>query len=277
MVCIFHQNMRVFGGGSPVRNGAYSGAFAAITAALPPGTGPISVAGFTEITNGATSNAALGPLCVNLGTNFYATVACGETALAHGPEFIGIGINAAYTIVSIGRILINSNNGIKLIHDISSALPPTPLWRNEVPGGSTRDYRGLVYVVIQNAALNRIAVGFLHNLYTFEDQKILVMGNVPLMAFLMASNPMMPVGGHIYIGGDFNTLPDVSRGTRRTGIVYNYSAGGATTISGNIYDYWYSEIPHGGPLPVPSVHYNTMSPVYPPVNLSDHAAITLTI
>jgi len=295
MVCIFHQNMRVFGGCSPPRNAAYSGAFTAINAALPPGTGPIAVAGFTEITNGATSNRALGPpvnLCGTLGTNFYSTVACGETVLAHGPEFIGIGVNAAYTVLSIGRIFLNVDRGIKLEDDISPALPPTNTWLNTVPEKASYDYRGLVYVVISDALANIFVVGFLHNRCPGEDQGPLIAQKIPYMAQMIKNkNPLVPVGAHVYIGGDFNVLPIQHRHTSTGYNIYAYSTGlppgllpnppiipGGTTQRGNLFDYWYSDIPPGGAIPVASVHHDTMSPVYPgPVNLSDHVATTLRI
>lgn len=286
--------MRVFGGASPPRNGAYSGAFTAINTAInAAGTGPIAVAGFTEIVNGVSSNGALGHLCGLLGTNFYATVACGETALAENrPEFIGIGVNSACSVLSMGRILINTDDRIRLIHDISPVLPPTDDWLRgdtDTYRESTLDYRGLVYVVIGDNANNVAAIGFLHNRYPGKERSssyragecTLIASKIPEMLQLIKGQQRY----HVYVGGDFN-VPMMNRSNRSFN-AYAYGVGllqtnppiraGGTTQWGSLFDYWYSDIPYGQASPVPFVHQDTMSQIIPPQNLSDHAATTLRI
>jgi hypothetical protein len=305
MSMIFHQNMFVFGGGAPARNAAYNQQFGAITAGLG-AAAPIIVAGFTEVTNNGAAATAFGPggvgggLCAALGVNFLANIACGATALANGPEYIAIGVNAGYAIQRVGRIFLDATGrGVFLYHDISPANPPTAGWCNSVYYNATRDYRGLVYVIIQNAGIN-IAVGFLHNMYSFTDQRSLVMGKLPFMMGMMGAGiparfgvPAIPplVCATKYIGGDFN-VPSRLRRSRTYGHCYPYEIGlmaappipggaafyvapppppafvpGGTLWRGNLYDYWFSRInplgvpPAGFIIPVPSVYGDTMDSV----------------
>ncbi|MFN5972189.1 MAG: hypothetical protein ACK47N_20285 [Microcystis sp.] len=288
MAVLFHQNMRRFGGAAPVRNAHYNAAFGQILAALG-AAAPVAVAGFTEVCNNGAAATAFGPagvgggLCAALGVNHIGNIACGQTALAGGPEYIAIGVNVAYPVVSVGRIFLNSSGcSISLIHDISPAIPLTAVWCNQVPSGATPDYRGLVYVVIAIAGVN-VAVGFLHNLYTLEAQRILVMGQLPHMMNMMGN--AIPGIAAKYIGGDFNVQappPPYRRGTARIGYIYLYSNGLAgapltlagvpglavpppappppppftalgTTWAGNLYDYWFSTIDPAPVAPAPPV------------------------
>ena len=185
MTVLFHQNMRQFGGGVPARNAAYSAAFAVIAGRLA-GAGPVVVAGFTEVCNDAAAANAfgVGGLCAALGVEHYANIACGSTALAQGNEYIAIGIHAGCVVRQVGRIFLNATGGsIRLILNTPPALPPGQAWRRTIPEHATRDYRGIVYVVVTLPGVGgpTIAVGFLHNLYTLEHQRTLVMGKLPNM------------------------------------------------------------------------------------------------
>lgn len=302
MPILFHQNMRRFGGGTAPRNNAYNGvagggagAFAGILAGLGAGVGPVAVAGFTEIMNDGATNAALTASCASLGMaggagpGFIGNIACGQTALANGPEYIGIA--SSYPVLTIGRMLIQVHQGVSLIHQRDTTAAGL---NNQAMQGATADYRGLVYAVVASPAGN-IAVGFLHNLYTFVDQRSIVMGQVPNMMANMggAASGHPPIGGIVacYIGGDFN-VGMISPRHQAIGYYANApaatypagSAGTGTTYSGNGYDYWYSDIdpaaapPAGLIVPVPSADASTMDSGPGVAGLmSDHAATMLQI
>lgn len=307
MASLFHQNMRIFGGGTPLRNNAYNGAappggaFAAISAAIGGApVGPIAVAGFTEIANNGAAAGALANSATSLGLGGGAVVglvACGRTALAHGWEYIGIGVAVGWALVTAGRMLIRADQGIVLSHQRAATF--AELNGLGVPA-NTPDYRGLVYVVVTVPGGGpNVAIGFLHNLYTFQDQRALVAGQLPQMAATMgeAANGLGAVPGIAarYIGGDFNVAMVNPRGTARQGRVYGYQMGlaavpmgataGGTTWSGSLYDYWYSSIDPaaGAPAapfvaPVPSVFANTLNHgpgVIPAGTMSDHAGVSL--
>jgi len=295
-----HQNMRVFGGAALVRNAAYNGAFARINQAAA-AAGPISVMGFTEIVNAGAALGALGALAGVLAPgSACVAVACGITALANGPEFVGIATAPGFAILSVGRIVLQDWQGrVTLFHDIAPAVPPPALWASSAPAQATPDYRGVVYVVVLPVGGGvSFAVGFLHNMYTRDNERALVMEQIPQMLRLMAGDPAGPA--HVYLGGDFN-VPPQDRGTGRTGRAYGYTAAvtpgtvspvalaaGAsvlgTTWSGSLYDYWYSDINPNAPpvwpfiVPVPRANGATMD-----TNLqagtgfmSDHCAALLT-
>jgi hypothetical protein len=308
MALFFHQNMRTFGGGSMARNLAYNGpvppggggAFGAIRVAVDgPPPGPIVVGGFTEIVNnvaaaGALANSA-GSLGVGWGAGSGGVVTCGRTALARGREHIGVGIAAGWALVTVGQIFLNSAGGaISLVHQRAATFAGLNLLG--LPAGATLDYRGLVYVVVTVPNGPNIAVGFLHNLYTFLAQRALVAGQLPMIAKMMGTSANgLPAVGAIaarYIGGDFNVPVTSPRGTLRQGLpLYAYSAGlaarrGGTTWSGSLYDYWYSDIKPAGPappgliVPVASVFANTLNHgprVRPAGTMSDHAGVGLQV
>ncbi len=278
----FHQNMRVFGGGVAARNAAYAAQFAATNVAIAAAAGgPIGVGGFTEVVNNGAASVAFGGaggLCAQLGLGYVASIACGSTVLANGPEYIAIGVNPALAVQRIGRVFLNVTGGAVNLLEDSIVAAPTAAWCNAVPAGATRDYRGLVYVIVQfpgagAAATRTVCVAFLHNMYTFVDQRILIMGALPRMLNLIANRHGAMAGA--FIGGDFNVpavLPAERRGTMRIGYAYGYAVplaaapiipapaptypyvAGGTTWRGNLYDYWFSTVnPGGGAPPAPLV------------------------
>jgi hypothetical protein len=309
MGTLFHQNMRVFGGGSANRNTAYKGppvppggGFGTISAAIGGGpVGPVLVAGFTEVMNNGASNAALTTSCLRLGVAWQGNIACGITALArNGPEYIGIGVNAGNPIHTYGRMLISAGGGgVQLIHqrsgDLTTGVAGSTAGVNaRGMGNASADFRGLVYVVINIGGANNIAVGFLHNLYTFQAQRTLVMGQLGNMLNRMgaAANGLPAVPNIIrrYIGGDFNVAFQANRpgafgfnGAPAMGGYPPASVGGGTTWSGNTYDYWYSD--QNGAVaptiaPAPAAHTATLdsgtgAPL--PHNMSDHTGIWLQV
>ncbi len=258
MAVFLHQNLRCFGGEADPRNAAYTAAFGHIKAQLdaPAGAGSVLVAGATEIVNNGAGARAWQALARRLGLAQDEVIACGQTALAHGPEFIGLAVHPSLQVLSTARILLQpAAQSLSLHHDIAD--PVTPDWCGRLPAGSAPDYRGVVYVVVKSMTIAPFAVGFLHNLYTLEDQRALVAGKIPEMLALMRSNPAMHGGpGYTFLGGDFNLAP-AARGTARTGQAFPYYAGitaadllhlphgavaGGTTLAGSPYDYWYANL-----------------------------------
>ncbi|MEV0643634.1 hypothetical protein AB0I28_00075 [Phytomonospora sp. NPDC050363] len=303
MATFFHQNMRIFGGGAPARNAAYNGvmapggAFAAINGAIGgPPAGPIAVAGFTEITNNIAAPAALALSAVSLGMagGLSGAVACGRTALAHGPEYVGIAVNAGWPILTVGRLLLTVvGQTVTLTHQRAATFAAL---NAQGLGAATPDYRGLAYVIVTIPGGGpNVAIGFLHNLYTLVDQRILVAGQLPFMAREMgaAVGGLGPIAvAARYIGGDFNVNMITPRGTVRQGRLYGHSAGlaavppgavaGGTTWSGSLYDYWYSDIAPAGPVPAgliqpaPSAYAQTLN-AGPGIagTMSDHGGVAL--
>lgn len=330
MALLFHQNMKKFGGGAGPRVGAYNGAFQAMVAPGGPlaAAGPIMVGGFTEVTNNGMATDAFsggGPaginLCLDLGLVHVATVLCSITALANGDrgrEYLAIGVNPACNIIATGRVLVRAwGMGLEVRDNPSPTPIPPPDWCNNLPKKATLDYRGLVYVIVDvpigAGAFRRIAVGFIHNLYTFDEHKVLQIGQVPNFLAKMGQFAQVPGIAARYIGGDFNVD---GRDHDYIGPAHVYRAGmgaavppaivapipayvpGGTLWSGNLYDYWFSDVWAGGgppplygppppivtpplpllPAPVASVVNTTLNaPSGGAGTMSDHCATALRI
>lgn len=302
MPVLFHQNLRVYGGGTPQRDNAYNAAFAQIAQQLNgnAGDGPVWVAGATEIVNNRTAVAGWAGLCNSLGVGQNAVIISGISALGTA-EFIGIGVHPGLQILSAGRIFLDvGGQQVGLYHDIQD--PNNAQWATTLPVAQTPDYRGIVYVIVQANGIPTLAVGFLHNAYTNADIRALVAGSVPGILRTIATNPAFNAqNGHTFLGGDFNVAP-LQRGTARTGIAYVYSQGialadlaqlpagaraGGTTMAGNLYDYWYSDI---APANAPALFQGANVPPAAAVSIatldtgagqagpmSDHAAALLRV
>ncbi len=310
MASIFHQNMRRYGGGSVPRNTAYrgplpvppagGGAFAAIRLAVGAGpVGPIAVAGFTEITNMGAALTALNGCSLSLTGpgGQVGMVRCGITALAHGWEYIGIAISGAWPLLTVGRILIDAGGGGVTLRHQRAATFGALLALGNPAGGFSADYRGLAYVVVTTPGGQNVAIGFLHNMYTFIAQRISVAAQVPNMAAMMGNAfgalPAVPAIAARYIGGDFNVAMINPRGglsgyqqVVTAAMAPAWVTPGGTTSSGSPYDYWYSSIPAAGPapggliVPVPSISMNTLdhrAGWVPVGSMSDHVGIRLRI
>lgn len=309
---LFHQNMRNFGGADALRNAEYDAQFTAIAAAGAAAAPPqqIVVAGFTEITNNGASAAALAGLCNALGVNFVHNIACGRTALAQGgPEYVCIGVSNVANVVGVGRVVLHSDGGhIGLVDDYSAIGAVPANWCDTLPDNATYDYRGLVYVVMNVPGLAAVggvaqsaAFGFIHNMYSFEAQRVLVVAQLPNMLRMIGARSTLNVA---YIGGDLNVDP-LPRGGGRIGRAYLSSSAlgaapaghpymppppppafvvGGTTWRGSFYDYWYSSIdpgvapPVGINQPVAAVDGRTLDSAPGVGNwMSDHCATLLTI
>jgi hypothetical protein len=328
---LFHQNMRVFGPNTPWRAHAYGGGaapawppplvpppaapaipaggfFAQISAGL---GGEIVVAGLTEVTTYAALpviDAFQQPL-LGFGLHRTLLVACGSTALTAGKqEFLGLlfktaGAGNQVTVLEVGRLIIKVSGVASNVEmDTAPAAPagadPWPAWQawaQRFPLG-TIDFRSVVYAVVDMPGFGVFGVAFLHNMYTFEDQRNIVTAKLPQLMTLLRQQVVALGGVHVYLGGDFNVEPGGGRrGTARQGTLQAYTAntppgygapGHGTTWNGRMYDYWYSDIVP--PLPLPagflpqaSASSHTRDSGYTAVDswrlMSDHAAIMLQI
>jgi hypothetical protein len=280
---LFHQNMRVFGGGQGNRNAAYLTAFGAISLHLNVNFRSVLVAGFTELTNNTTAVQALNVgLAGALGLGQVQAVNTRRTAVGGTSDYTGIAVAAGVNILAWGRIVpVASGQGVALTPDVWD--PQTTAfanWASTLPPTATLDYQSLAYVVADVGATIGVnipvAVAFLHNIFAINDNKALVLQNLGAAASLIAQTPAMGGNGAVFTCGDFNT-PPVRRGTDRTGIAYpfsqasiappaatppwspdailtpaqvvlHYQAGG-TTAAGNLYDYSFRSVV-GNPPPL---------------------------
>jgi hypothetical protein len=313
---LFHQNMRVFGGGTVARNTAYLTAFQAISLHLNQNFHSVLIAGFTELTNNTTTVAALnGGLAAALGVGQVTAVRTRQTAVGGSLDYTGVAVAAGVNILAWGRIVpVTSSQGVRLNNDVRPQNVPLATWAAGAPAESTLDYQSLVYVIADIGGGNVVAVAFLHNIFSINDNLGLILQNLPNAANAIVSNPVMPQPGNgvVFTCGDFNTVPQ-QRGTGRTGIavpfsqptieppaalplwspdailtpaqvVLHYQAGG-TTAAGNLYDYSFRSVV-GNPAPLPLqppqpaidvVTLDTSSNLGGTSNMSDHTASLLNI
>lgn len=264
---LFHQNMLNFGG-EQNRSEAYEEAFGRLAAAL---DGPIQVAGFTEITNNRSASIALGKhgaqnsiyLCGALGVTYRATIACRVGART---EFIGIGSKIAP--LSYGRIIITwgdgkgGNRGLSLGHDIWQEFSSFEDWCSNI-SVDLGDYQSIVYIVtvINNV---RVGIGFMHNIYSINDNRTALLAGLPRAASRISQNPEMRDSTEVYICGDFNCEPNernwsnlkmvpYRQGTLEFGCTpFEFALSnnqkvkgkpGGTTMAGSLYDYSFVAMP----------------------------------
>ncbi|WP_300530447.1 hypothetical protein [Maricaulis sp.] len=271
MPLLFHQNMwRYTGGAAAPRHNDFHARFAAFDAAH--GGGQVMVCGFTEVmnNNANTRNQMSGAgggvnLCGALGCNFLTNIGVGQTAFTP-MEYITIGVNPAANPVLVGRLTFQptSGGGLRLRQETVAPGAVTQAWENNFP--ELADYRGIAFVILDlpTHPVRRIAVGYLHNMYSQRDNRAATMNMLPYAAQLMLSqfgSTGPAPATEVYIGGDFNCPAYDPRGTRRIGYIYTSSIGmtaaqqpapyalaantpafqaGGTLWSGNLYDYWYS-------------------------------------
>ncbi len=153
---------------------------------------------------------------------------------------------------------------------------------------STLDFRGVGFLA---GSLNGLAcaVGFLHNRYTDEAIRTLVLSQVPRYLVPIRQQSELAPGAPVFLGGEFSRPPE-KRGTLRTGVPDALAVGllpadcppaakpDGTTRSGNLHDYWYTTAaptdptPTGFATPHPGVFVATMGD-----DGSDHALVTLTV
>jgi hypothetical protein len=274
---IFHQNMRVFGGGSAARNLAFTNAVASVSASI--GVDRIAVAGYTEVMNARAARNAIAGISATLDsrltrTNYYL---CGRTALG-GREYIVISI---YTSPNLALMPTNFNpaaNGRVLMVNTLNGLQWQCFDSNDLdiltmPQNGIADSRGLAYVVgtfTSGGAAQNMVVGFIHNMYNLGNRS----GAFQSLAVMMARiRARYNLAGNVPIifGGDFNVGPRHLSRNLQIYTIYQANGGGpVNTTSSNAYDFWVSNANIG----------NNNATVYPqtrnvPLKLSDHAGIGL--
>lgn len=308
MPVLLHQNLRLFGGGSQDRNHSYHHAFTRIARQLaaPGGDGPAWVAGGTEIVNHPVGLRSWETLCPALGLRSAGVVACGQTSLAAGPEFVGLAVHPDLSVLSIGRIFPIANRiGVTLHHDLGR--PADPDWSTRLPTGLTHDFRGAVYVVVGSPLVPPLAVGFLPSRYTYESERSLLTGRIPDLIAAIQANPAMRRGaGRVFLGGGIAAAPS-ERAFGRHAMVYEYahraasaelyhlpatagshSSAATATMADDPSDCWYANINPAAPgqpvapggLMPPTVQINTATlDLLPgqPGTMSDQAATLLRV
>ncbi|HKP13667.1 MAG TPA: hypothetical protein VJZ91_16220, partial [Blastocatellia bacterium] len=171
MARIFHQNMRVYGGGAGGRNAAYLAALTAINGI----TGAVYwAAGFTEITNGnAPLRAALSTRAqaLDAGLTNIVVIEVGTSALGTR-EFIGITWDSAagLNVQHAGQALWNPvNHGWPAYNNAIGGAPINQTINLPMGVALGADTRGLAYIAglslgggMGGAAL---IIAFMHNMY----------------------------------------------------------------------------------------------------------------
>lgn len=278
MARIFHQNMRVFGGGAPGRNNAYTAAFTNIQRV----TGQdYIVAGFTEVTNpNVRLRSKLRDLATTLdeGLNQLVVIAVGTTVFG-GPEYVGITWDPQYVDVrSAGAFLWNSTTKSWELRDTAAEaieddriLLPTDL-------SLGADRRGPAYIAAIAFGMHFV-FAFMHNMYS-QGEKSGAFSALPdmvrnLRAHLGRMRDKGFAQAEVIIGGDFNLAPRRPKRRRNETILLDIRAteirrgGYVNTTLANPYDFWLvsnTTIPEN----YAEVHTATRVPL-----ASDHAAIAL--
>ena len=277
--------MRNFGGGSDSRNEKNREVLNLVRLAF---RDSIKVAGFTEITNDAASREILQqlidqliqqPIGGNKSQNLI-IVNCGRTA-GDKTEFTAIGVNSSLQILEVGRVYLYDKQTLRDVAPVDRSK--FAQWCNTFPTASSLDYRALVYVKVCETGKAPVYVGFVHNMYTLGDNRITFMLRLPKMIDMIRDQ----FDGNIYIGGDFNTEPVDRKGKNN---YYCYVAGllispkpgivaftpGGTLMSGNKYDYWYSNLERTDRSRTPNPKVTELT-LRDDVGLSDHCGILLNI
>ena len=217
---------------------------------------PICIAGFTELNN---ANPFVIAECSQIlmgidGGTVY-PFSCGITALARGPEWLAIAVAGWVNVLAFGRVAFWAR-------DLACEVSPAPVsqaWLDGPPQYGA-DRRWVVYVVVQlHPAGRKIAIGFIHNTYKIPTRFDLA----PRLPYVIAAikGERTENIDQVILGGDFNLRPR-GPGTRRPFYTYSdvtkaaeylpFSGGvlGGTTWSGNLYDYWLSDIDPATPTPL---------------------------
>jgi hypothetical protein len=276
MALLFHQNMRVFGGGSAPRNAVFTGALTAINAA----TGAAYwAAGFTEITNpNAPLRGVLAGLAATLdpGLTSLVVIEVGTTALGMR-EYIGIvWDNAAFPVAHVGRVLRDPVNRAWAAYNVAAAAIPA----NRVillPGLGAplaADSRGVAYIAGTNGGTNYL-LGFMHNMYALGDKSGAYVAMPSMTDLARAGIGGAYAAAEVIVGGDFNLDPRPPKRPRGAAfLLYPRAEGGpgayTNTTLANPYDFWL----------VSNVGITDADDtVYPATRVaagSDHAAVVLT-
>lgn len=253
MPLVFHQNMRVYGGNSPVRDGTYVTSFLAVGAATPVGQN-YWVAGFTEVMNAGAvlrGNLALHASLIDPVLTNLVVIEVGITSVGMQREFIAIAYDPlALNVQHVGQVLWNPVNRTWAGYDTNPGfiVNQTMLLPPGAPLGA--DSRGLAYVAGQDVNGFPYAFGFMHNMLNIGDKtsafsSLGVMCSRMVVAMNDAGYPLNTT--EFYLGGDFNLRPrnPTARGgkelkakARRVGGAAGPPAAYVNTTAANPYDFW---------------------------------------
>lgn len=268
---VFHQNMRVFGGGTLGRNEAFDGAFIETVSNKMGQDKHIIVAGFTEITNATIAKDALQNASSFLFNDAKYTIgffACGVTALKQGqaPEYVVISCRHDFTISFSGRVLLMSDQKWK-------CWPWDKFPNDRLPEELTADSRGLAYVG-GNFKNQQMIIGFMHNMYK-EGNRSGGFSALPTMMKLIWEAHSGWGNVPIYLGGDFNVKPRgfSSRADAQVICAVDANNNNINTTRTHPYDYWVTSDPKKTNGDV-TVCEETRDVV---VGLSDHAGVLLRV
>jgi hypothetical protein len=277
MAILFHQNMRVFGGGSAPRNAVFNARFAQINAITGANYG---VAGFTEITNWNRALVQLPLLAASLdaGLTDITIVKVGMSALGTA-EYLGIIWDPNFlTALFAGQVLKHPVTRAWTVYRTPAAGGIIPGQIN-TPGAVnfTADSRGPAFVAGTVGGNARIYI-FFHNMYATGDRSS-AFSSLPVMVDrIRAALGAAYANASAFIGGDFNVLPRRPTNTRNAAdqfplVVAAQSVGGyyTHTTNSNAYDFWLCTN-NAFDDPDAAVYTNTRVAL-----ASDHAAIALTV
>lgn len=197
---IFHQNLRVFGGGTDDRNDPFEDACQDISDAL--GSDRVIVAGFTEVMNDGATVTAIRRIAQNLdpGLRKPTLFATGKTAVGGTMEWVAISTAASFTQQIAGKVLKMGDGSWR-------AYPTTQLAPELLPNDNfAADVRGLAYV---GGTFNgqSILIGFIHNNYTLGEPTTIYRA-LPKMVEAIGAVHAGWDNVPRYLGGDFNIEPD---------------------------------------------------------------------
>jgi hypothetical protein len=246
---IFHQNMRMYGGGSAERNGVFAAGFAAIRAATPPGG--YLAAGFTEVLNpGAPLREELFVLAGILDPHLvgFVVIEVGTTAVGAMREFIGIAWDLeALDVQHAGQVFRNPTLKIWEANNVAAGDVAANRTINLPPKlGYGADTRGPAYIAARQGG-NRVVIGFMHNMFTLGDKSGPYTNLGGMMDKVRKAIGGAYAGAPVVVGGDFNLPPRPPKRERGEALILETRAArvgggvaGAYVITSlaNPYDYW---------------------------------------
>ena len=264
---IFHQNMRVYGGGNAERNEVFNDAMMEISSELD--KDQVVVAGFTEIMNFGATVDALGVVAAHLDVNLRDPLffACGITAFKNeSPEYVAIAMHKNFSRQIGGRVLLTRPDPYSKPQ--WTCFSETDLGIQSIPKGIVPDSRGLAYV--GGRFKNKyMIVGFMHNMYNLGDRSSAFQALSNMINLIWAEHSTWANTATIF-GGDFNVDPrDITSSVHTIKAVDNNNNAIPTTKH-HTYDFWISSanIPNGNAF-VDQQTRNVGN------GLSDHAGIRL--
>jgi hypothetical protein len=274
---LFHQNMRVFGGGSTERNDGFEEAMKRITT-LGTSTDRVLVAGWTEVMNAGVSDSSLKKIAACLDSQLTSTYfyACGVTCgKSESPEYVCISTHQDFKPTYWGRVLNKEKDQWTCYTHDECATNSWPY-----KGQVAADARGLGYVG-GTISGKKFIFGFMHNMYNLGDRSAILSKCQKMMEGIRTKHKEK-ADVPIVFGGDWNVKPtgkkDPTRVSPRTKVFVTYAVkddgkGGKKVINTTLkhaYDYWLASYKIDNACAM--VHDESRDV---DANLSDHAGVSL--